>query len=329
MDNKITKKRLFDFLSYEWIAVIIVVVLSIIAWELIYGITRVQVTPGQDFRVFYDVGLDNSQGEALNNYLYRKGAFSYDVLELVDEGIVSDYEVLDIRIDAQEGDIIFTDKAQKGATVRAKHIIDRYPVYGLYDLLDDAKEYLRSFLKDGVTAENAELEFSNLDKAKIEANFSNRLKKDNRIRKAKDRAEYLEKEYQRIEKLCIDTKDYEFFLENAPEEVFYKYTRFEQLSSVAAAENSGYGQYYIDLYGEWYQEEITAGRVDYAYGINMEALTGGEVNASRYISKMSEATAKDTVLVVFDMKVHQPDLQYETVSFIAEIVRSFSNILSK
>lgn len=325
MDNKITKKRLSNFLSYEWITIIVMVVVSIIAWELLYGIMRVKVTPGQEFRVFYDIGLDSIRGDSFNDYLSQRGTFSYDVLEFESEGIVSSYEVLDLRLSAQQGDIIFTNKVEKEKQefIRAKHVIDRYDVYCLTDLLTDAQNYLRSFLNDGVTEEGAEFNFENLSKQKIEAGFSKRMKKDNRVRKSKDYNAYLQKEYDRIEKLCKDVADYKYILEKGPEELFYRYTRYEQLVKEAEAENSRY----VDDFKELYQAEIDEGRENYIYGINMEALKGGEIDASTYVSMMGEATAKDTVLVVFDMQEYQPDLQYETVSFIVENVRLFSDIL--
>lgn len=329
MDNKITKKRLYDFLSYEWIVIIIAVVLSIFVWEFVYGVTRVKLTPGQEFRTYYDAGINGVEADAFDDILASRGTFSYDVLEVTNEGLAAEYDVLDVRLGAYQGDVIYTHKVtnEDNPYQRAKSLIDKHGMYDLEVLLEDAKAYLRSFLKDGITANDAEFDFENLSKQKIEAGFAKRMEKDNRVRKKKDYNEYLKKEYQRIEKLCKDVADYEYFLENAPYETFYRYTRYEQLVEKANAKDSGYSDYHKREYGKLYQAELDANRVDCVYGINMEMLTGGSKNVSQYISILDQATAKDTILCVFNLKEHQPDLQYETISFIVENVRMFSDIL--
>ena len=252
MDNKITKKRLFDFLSYEWIVMIIVVALSILAWEFVYGIARVKLTPGQEFITYYDIGLNGAQGDRFDAVLQERGAFSYDVLEVKNEGISSEFSVLDLRLSAYQGDVIYSSKItnDNNPYPRAKDIVDKYKMYDLETLLTDAKGYLRSFLKDGITAPNAELEYKNLSEQKIEKGFAERMRKDNRVRKDSGYREYLKKEYQRIEKLCKDVADYEYFLTHAPADTFYRYTRYEQMVEKANAKDSGYTDYYKEKCAE-------------------------------------------------------------------------------
>ena len=57
MDNKITKSRLSDLLSYEWILMLIIAVVSIIAWELFYTMGGVKLTVGQSFKYYYDQSI--------------------------------------------------------------------------------------------------------------------------------------------------------------------------------------------------------------------------------------------------------------------------------
>ena len=54
MDNKLTKKRLSDFLAYEWILTIIIAVAAIVVWELVYTMSAVRLTVGQAFKYYYD-----------------------------------------------------------------------------------------------------------------------------------------------------------------------------------------------------------------------------------------------------------------------------------
>ncbi len=49
MDNKITKKRLGDLCSYDWILFIAAIAAAILVWELLYAFTSVKLTTGQRF----------------------------------------------------------------------------------------------------------------------------------------------------------------------------------------------------------------------------------------------------------------------------------------
>ena len=44
MDNRITKSRLSNYFSYEWILIILVSLLSLLVWELIYTVSAVRLT---------------------------------------------------------------------------------------------------------------------------------------------------------------------------------------------------------------------------------------------------------------------------------------------
>ena len=57
MDSKITKKRLSGFMAYEWIVTLVVAVLIIVLWDLYYTIAKVELTPGQHFKVYLDTGV--------------------------------------------------------------------------------------------------------------------------------------------------------------------------------------------------------------------------------------------------------------------------------
>ena len=119
MDNKITKRRLHDFLSYEWIAIIAIIVVCILAWELIFTMTRVTLTPGQDFLVFYDETIDSEPSSTTPALYMRKDnsnrmVFSYDVLKVGHEELIAGYNVLSDRLLLKEGDVIITDCTECG-----------------------------------------------------------------------------------------------------------------------------------------------------------------------------------------------------------------------
>lgn len=300
MDNKITKTRLSDYLAYEWIMIIIVSIVAIVFWELVYTMAGVRLSTGQTFNYYYDETVYSSNDQAFYDLLKvgkEDGTFSYDVIEVGSEALTSEYNVLSARLSTQEGDVIITDTLvadKEGAISRAEQLLTSYDMYDLDSLYANAHSYLSSFLKDGLTDP---LDYNNLDENLIEANFRDRMKKDNRFRKEEQKLQGIEQEKARIKKLCAEVKDFKYVLDNADSSLFYYHTL---------------------------SEETGAKR----YAIRTEALTGGELLAGNYFKNRTDGTSAGIVIMVFDFTTFQPDLQFETVSFINTIVRNFSNILS-
>lgn len=329
MDSRLTKKRLSDFLAYEWILMLVIVVVAVVAMELIYTVTATRITTGQVFKYYYDQDLytyDESDG--FYNLLKVTPAengktFSYDVLSVESENLVSSYNVLSVRLSVQEGDAVFTssfEDEENGVKSRAKEIIDTQKVYALKDLLSDAKEYLSQFVKGGGDIYKEE----DYDTEKIYSYFNERMKKDNRFRSEEDKADGRIKEEVRIKKLAKDTCDFEKLLNYENSALFYEYTRYEQ----SAKNDNTRDKTYENLYGK----EVEEGRENLAYGINLSALTYSadeteKHDVSKYFKLNGRTDARDVVLLIFDFKDYQPDLQYETISFIDTIVRECSDIL--
>ncbi len=316
MDNKLTKKRLSDFLSYEWILVVIAAIAAIIVWELAYTVASVRLTVGQSFKYYFDESVSSLGNEDLFNML-SDGVFSYDVKTLDSEALTSSYNVLTTRLSVYEGDALFTDYTEKeDGSVRAKEIIDTYG-YNYERLLSDAKEYLSGFLKSGKTNP---LSYEDLDESKIEAHFNERTQK--RVYKNSIKAGEIsvENEKERIKSLCSEVADFERLLDCDTDGLFFRYTRYEQSASA-----SGNGE---SVYDDAYDKEKTEGRENAIYGLNVGALTGGKNNITKYVKRAGEADASEITLIIFDFKSQQEDLQYEAISFINAIVRDCSNILS-
>ncbi len=311
MDNKITKRRLHDFLAYEWIAIIAVIIAGIIAWNLIFTMTGVRLTVGQDFKFFYDETIESSSSNDVYELFERKDAsgktvFSYDILKFGHEALLSEYNVLRDRLTVQEGDVIITDASEpseEGGTVRAEAIVDNYPVCDFESLKDDAEKYLAQFLKDNYLEQDGNVkvgvdvtDFSNFDASKIEAVFRQRMKKDNRYRTESQKQEGIKLEKERISDLCREVKKFRYLLEQG-DEYFFKYKRYDQT-------------------------------VDKRYGLKVESLSGGaeKDSPSKYFKKKGATDAKDVVILVFDLIEHQPHLQFEAIAFINAIVYGCSNL---
>ncbi len=294
------------------------VVAVIFLFELIFTMFGVKPTTGQYFKVYYDINFSSSNENSLKleQMISAKGALSYDVLKTDYEVLSSEANYLDTRLSVYEGDVIITDCAKKDEedvtqTARTELLIDTYSIYTIDGLIKDAKDYLNKFTTDGA-----------LDDEKIYEYFLARMKKDNRFRtqEEKEAGKLLEK--QRIEKLYNDVAELEYFLANASEDCFYRYTKYTVRVNNTTGETKA-------NYEKALQNEIDNGREDAIYGINLGALKEGEgeTKASEYFKANGNDTAKDAVLLVFNFLSEQPDLQFEGISFIATVLRECSNII--
>lgn len=319
MDNKLTKRRLSDFLAYEWIVTIIVAVAAIIVWELVYTVSAARLSCGQQFKYYLDEDLYSFDSYSVYDLLEvspneNGKTFSYDILSVETENLISSYNVLSVRLSIQEGDAIFTSAEEReDERVRAKTIIDQNPVYDFEELYSGAKEYLAQFTVGGGNVFNE----NDYDEAVICEYFDKRMKGDNRYRTEAEKAEGRQNEIGRIKKLAKDVKDFGTVLAAGAEtELFYRYTKYEQAAGGDAEDKD---------YGAVYAKELEKGAK--IYGVNMAALTGGRKNVSEYLKIQGKENADKIVLVLFDFSSYQYDLQFESISFVNTLVREFSDIL--
>lgn len=323
MDNRLTKRRLSDFLAYEWIIALVVIAAAILVMELIYTTTAARLSTGQLFKYYFDEELysyeqsDKSVYQLLGVNSGENGkTFSYEILSVDYEMLNSSYNVLSIRLSVQEGDAIFTSAiAEEGKSVKAKQIIDVNPMYDMQTLLNGAKTYLTQFIVDGGDIYNSD----DYDDAKIRSYFDNRMKSDNRFRSENEKEEGRINEIGRIKKLATETKDFEKLLSVGEEKgLFYRYTKYEQTAASSEDEN----------YKKSYENEKSNGRENLIYGFNMYALKGeGKKNVSDYMKISGKDNADGVVLLLFDFSKYQYDLQFESISFVNTLVREFSDFL--
>lgn len=318
MDNRITKKRLNHMFSYEWVAIILVIVAVIFVWEMAYSFFSVKLTAGQRFRIFYDYKISANQAEAFLDVLETNNTFSYDVLEVKYEQLLENSEVLYQRNQLGMTDAVITDVKNTGDETthfRAAEIIDQYAMYAFDDLILQAKEYVEGFKTDGT-----------FDDYKIQTNFLSRMKGDNRFRTEAQKSAGIEWEKTRLEKLEEDIATVEKLFEydaelksRGEESVFYSYKRYSQTLSETTN----------DTAKEYYQTLIES-ETEKNYGLKLWLLPngGGKKNPSNYFKSTygSNASCEDVVMMIFDVKSFQPDLQYETVSMLATVINEFSLI---
>ena len=329
MDNKLTKRRLSDYLSYEWILMIVVAVVMIVVWEFAYTVGAVRLTVGQDFKYYYDESISSLSATDFDDLLTSDGTFSYDVLKRHYETLTSDYNVLSIRLSIQEGDVLITDskEPEEGATgderlIRAKSAIDNfdYNIYCLDTMLSDAITYLNQFV-DGEVVGNYQVDIAKLNDSKINDLFLERMKKDNRFRSEEQKQEGFKLEKGRIEKLLKEVSDFKYFLDNAPDSAFYRYTKYSQTFEYTenAEEKANYETRM--------NKEISEGRENARYAINAAGLTGGAHNPSEYFKMSGADNADNVVIMAFNFLEYQPHLQFEVISFFNTVIRTCSNFI--
>ena len=358
MDNRITKSRLSDLLSYEWILMLIIAIASIIVWELGYAMGAVKLTVGQEFKYYYDSTIVVEDNRELQTRIINQDTFSFDVMKLSTEALSEENYMLGDRLSIQEGDVIFTDilgideKTQKPKVVRAKSMIDSYYKYfvgSLDQMIYDAKIYLTKNFFDGVyesqikdiveVAEeqkgqlpmlkallksgntDSEKILNSIDDKKVEKMFLKRNKEDNRFRKKSAIEQGIKLEKERIIKLCENVLFFEDFVINNKDALF-EYSRYEQASryspkSKEAVAYENLKKRNLRRFGK--EEEI--------FGIKLGQLkNGGEVSKVMRLSNPKDNTkvADGIVLMTFDFIKYQPDLQFESLSFVCSTIKMFS-----
>ncbi|MBQ8658125.1 MAG: hypothetical protein IJ506_03240 [Clostridia bacterium] len=228
MDARITKKRLSQLLSYDWLKIIGFVVVAIIVWSLIFTMTATRITAAQQFTVMNYKG-STLTGKFSERYYqtFKDGVFSHEVIELttVDTTTGGDDMVntlLDTRLQTDEGDLLFAAHAKNPSasyTVEGSDEKQYYTYletflrgYYIYALsLEDTLDAEGNVAQKGFITRMTEYvngyyggdyQTGELDKEKVEKDFKKRIKKndDKRFQSDGEIKKGIEKEYERLEK---------------------------------------------------------------------------------------------------------------------------------
>lgn len=337
MDNKITKRRLSDFLSYEWIVIIVVCIALIIAWEVVYAITSVKLTYGQKFKIAYDEYVDVDYNENIVGVTYGKKAFSYDVLSISTEGMSPGLDnELSIRYQTHDVDVLAVSCTERTSSdgekfKRANSVVENMDVWSYEKAVCDGDKYLTPLLKHGVTpiqGYNVDRAYSkeDLDVSKIDELFLTRMKKDNRYRKQEEKEQGKILERQRIFKICEEVAFAKKLLRDfADRGIFNEYTRYTQPleQNIFLKDETKIRLYEEKLRIEKQNNLNLYGKEKLSYGIRVDKLEyGDEYRSSQFFTV--DGKAKEIVLLAFDFASVQPHLQFESLSFMNTVVRMCS-----
>lgn len=208
MDARITKPRLANLLSYDWLKIVIAIAAAVLAICVFF--TTVKTRPGK-FHVFTVYGyreLNTGASEAgFMEKLLETGAFSYDVLVAEQETFgTGQYSgaAFSARRAAGQGTVMFlttnrTDEDDPSKTVATELLGGENHALAL-DLdvyMSDCENYLIRFFGE-------KWREGTLDKEEAEKCFLKRNEKDRRYRKQEKKEEGISDEYARLEKLRTD-----------------------------------------------------------------------------------------------------------------------------
>ena len=298
MDAKITKERLGNFLSYDWIKIVCAIVAAIMFLLVLFTTIGAGTTSAQRFSVYGY--LDLSYGDDavdFANQVKSAHVFSYDILEVESEnftdGTYSSAQLV-TRRSTGDGDCMFVSnyKEKEDSLSTLEQLVVGYGADFMLDpalFLADCEAYLNGFYSDWTAG--------TLDEARVKEAFLARNGKDKRFRSEESKAQGIVQEKERLERL---RRDYEYVISSF-ESGLLTYTT-------------------VTVEGEG--ETVTA---QCAIGL-------GKLNKMTElyyytVEKDGETvrTAEDLTLILFDNKDWDGDLKYDTISFLRYVAQHYGS----
>lgn len=320
MDAKITKQRLSNLLSYDWLKMIIAIAAVIFALILIFTMTATNPTNAQTFTIYgyTDVRMGSNNATLEENLTARK-TFSYDILQITTESFYGNSysgATFSARRAAGEGTVMFISSfdAEGNHTVNSELCKQTYenlysgPGTGggyyqpQYFFETEVGNYLKEFFGEDLSGA--------LNEDKALARFTERNGKDKRFRNASQKAQGFESEKARLNKL----RDDYITLRTAFEENVFSYT------AIDTREGETQGQIVRLGWGEPCPEGYYIASVDLS-GVK------GISSVFYYTDQENKATGESVNLLVFRNSHGKAfDLCYETVSFLTFLSERYATV---
>ncbi len=359
MDVKVTKKRFFNLVAYDWIKIVALSVAIVFVWILLFTTCATRATDGQQFYfvLYGDVSAKGSEDFDMLKKMKKDGDLSYDVLDysvnsITKAGNYGAQYMLSLRNATHEVDVFLiyagatnkivglpeekTDEGKKadetaGSTTAGteqkptekssdiKGILDGGSVQSIDKLLSGAKSYLEKF------GANFDSTNPTVDDAKIERYF-----RSERITSARN----YKKLYKTESQIKAGVKNEQARIRKLLE----AYLRVSKVIESVKPTEKNFLRYYIPANER--KKENPADMVRVPYGIDLALLnadlaklSADEVKALGkekiedrwvYADKNGDPQTAGITLCVSDYTSSQRDLQYEAVTFIDYFIRTFS-----
>ena len=166
MDAKITKQRLGNLLSYDWLKILCAIAAAVVALVLFF--TMVRTRPGDD-QVFTVFGYQVYQGAIGETDLDKDKIFSYEILETGSETFDAKTSYLfSVRRSVNEGSVMFVSDLVRNEGTE-EETTDLLSVTGGAEgtvalntetYLNDCKAYLARFFGEDLGAEEPDAELT-------------------------------------------------------------------------------------------------------------------------------------------------------------------------
>ncbi|MBP5308361.1 MAG: hypothetical protein J6Z34_04405 [Clostridia bacterium] len=314
MNNRITKTRLKQLLSYDLWKIIAIIAAGVFLWSLLFTMFGDSLSEGQKLNVYaYNVTVKVSEMNELLKTGGENDFKSYEIREtqFYDFGMYSASNTttaqqfaawssvgqLDIFFVSCNEGIVTKQKDENGREVETKRSLagDYIPYfYPLETLTGDAFDYLKRY--GGLDADG------NLDETEIKNYFLDRKRRDNFYRHGQIDADM---EVERFGKLLYAANKMKEFLSRDDLDIWY------------TAEQDG--KEYI--YG------VEMGKLGLRGGNPATGKTPTDLCGVGEIDEVSgSSVASGVALAVFNNKNHQPDLMYESLSFVVAVIERYSDL---
>lgn len=321
MDARITKTRLSNLLSYDWLRILLAIVVAVFALCVFFPMVQTRAKDVQTFTVY--AYFDLSSGGDLNDIeddLLNKNVFSYEILETHAEqltelsgGIFGNLyagATYTTRLMNSARTVMFVsalDDSESSGYSAVKNLIGVNPKAedgmknGFLDIeeyLADCEQYLRSFFGENWRE-------GTLDEEKAEQCFLTRNNKDKRYKTDAKKQAGIVQEKERLYKL-----------------------RNDYIAVLAAFEAKTLSFTTLTVSEEDVDEENDIYAGSYLCGVSV-----GKLSNLRNLFYYTEETENGTVNTVENMSMilfntdalgnKENDLRYETVSFLRYLVEKY------
>lgn len=359
MDVKVTKKRFFNLVAYDWIKIVALSVAIVFVWILLFTTCATRATDGQQFYfvLYGDVSAKGSEDFDMLKKMKKDGDLSYDVLDysvnsITKAGNYGAQYMLSLRNTTHEVDVFLiyagatnkivglpkekTDEGEKadetagGTTAGTEEkptekssdiqgVLDGGCVQSIDKLLSGARSYLEKF------GANFDPTNPTVDDAKIERYF-----RSERITSARN----YKKLYKTESQIKAGVKNEQARIRKLLE----AYLRVSKVIESVKGTEKDFLRYYIPANERKKENPDDMERVPYGIDLallnaDLAKLSADEVKALGkekiedrwvYADKNGDPQTAGITLCVSDYTSAQRDLQYEAVTFIDYFIRTFS-----
>ncbi len=327
MDAKITKKRLSQMLSYDWLKIILTAVGVIIVWTLLFTTTATRIQPSQSFGVYAYTGTTVT--DRFSNLPERtKDIFSYEVIERKTEDINTGgkeyaFQIMEARLTTEEVDVLFAPNVDggdiqytlDGEVKKSTYLEDflyrfyshAYRLDGENGYLKQMQNYLNGYYQGDYNSPD------NIDTAKIESDFRAKVKqtKDKRYKTEEKIQTAVYGEIERI-------KQYR--------QAFLDFNDYVEKGYIALEETT---LYFTDQSGN--VSPITG-----CFSINLcpDETVMGELKKEVYYRVTDEETGetksaiKDMNLVIMKDQTKNHGFEFERLTFVTYLVQTYCSALN-